>query len=62
MCFRVCFVFFFVFDCFFGSIVECFVFFGCRTHMVGECEMYREERDVLEMRNIAERGKEKSVH
>ena len=25
-----------------------------RTHIVGECEIYKEERDVLEMRKIDE--------
>ena len=30
-----------------------------RTHVVGECEMYKEKRDVLEMRKIDECGMEK---
>ena len=31
-----------------------------RTHVVGECQMYKEERDVLEeMRKIGERDTEK---
>ena len=35
-----------------------------RTHIVGECEIYKEERDVLEeMRKIDECGMKKSfVH
>ena len=30
-----------------------------RTHLVGECEIYEEERDVPEMRKIDERDMEK---
>ena len=30
-----------------------------RTHIVGECEIYKEERDVLEMRKIDECDMEK---
>ena len=30
-----------------------------RTHIVGECEIYKEERDVFEMRKIDECGMEK---
>ena len=30
-----------------------------KTHMVGECETYKEERDVSEMRKIDEYGMEK---
>ena len=30
-----------------------------RTHTVGECEIYKEERDVLEMRKMDECGMEK---
>ena len=30
-----------------------------RTHIVGECEIYKNERDVLEMRKVDECGMEK---
>ena len=30
-----------------------------RTHIVGECEIFKEERDVLEVRKIGECGMEK---
>ena len=30
-----------------------------RTHIVGECEIYKEERDILEMRKIDECDMEK---
>ena len=33
-----------------------------RTHIVGECEIYKEERDVLEMRKIDECNMEKLGH
>ena len=32
------------------------------THLVGECEMFKEGRDVLEMRKIDECGMESLVH